>query len=184
MTAVVRRVRAHEWRRVRDLRLEAVSDPAAPIAFLHSYEEEAAHDDAFWQSRADGAADGDDVAQFVAESGEDWVGTLTVLRRAVGSVDHHGRPVASPRADVVGVYVRAGSRGEGTIEALFTVAADWVRSLGDRSLMLDVHADNHRAQAAYRRCGFTETGLRFTGSIGPELEMARALDADAVGERR
>lgn len=182
MSVVVRRVLADEWRRVRDLRLEAVRDPAAPIAFLHSYEEEAAREDAFWQSRARGAADGDQVAQFVAEAGEDWIGTLSVLRRAAGTLDHHGRIVEVPRADVVGVYVRPDSRGEGTIEALFATAAQWTRGLGDGSLMLDVHADNVRAQAAYRRCGFADTGLRFTSSIGPELEMALALDADPAGE--
>ncbi|WP_336645532.1 GNAT family N-acetyltransferase [Microbacterium sp. USHLN186] len=182
MSVVVRRVRADEWRRARDLRLEAVRDPAARIAFLHSYEEEAAREDAFWQSRARGAAVGAEVAQFVAESGEDWVGTLSVLRREAGTPDHHGRIVETPRADVVGVYVRPDSRGEGTIEALFDAAAQWTRRLGDGSLMLDVHVDNVRAQAAYRRCGFAETGLRFTGSIGPELEMAFALDADAAGE--
>ena len=175
MTIVVRRVQADEWQRVRALRFDAVRDPAAPIAFLHTYDEEAAHDDAFWRSRAEGAATGDAVAQFIAESGGEWVGTVTVLRWEAGATDHHGRAVTSPRGDVVGVFVREEHRGHGVIDALFDAAAGWARGIGDERLVLDVHVDNLRAQAAYQRVGFADTGLRFTGSIGPEIEMARAL---------
>lgn len=181
MSFAVRRVRVDEWERVRDLRLDAVRDPAAAIAFLHSFEEESAHDDAFWQQRAAGASSGDAVAQFIAEAGGEWIGTLSVLRRAAGSTDHHGRAVASSRGDVVGVFIRQGNRGRGVIDALLNAAAEWAASLGDATLTLDVHADNARAQAAYRRAGFADTGVRFTASIGPEMEMAREItDGDRV----
>ena len=183
MSAAVRRVRADEWSRVKALRLEAVSDPAAPVAFLRTYAEEAAHHDAFWRSRAQAAAAGVDVAQFIAEAGREWVGTLSVLRRAVDSIDHHGRSVLAPRADVVGVYVRPGSRGAGIIDLLVSEAAHWARGLGDHSLCLDVHVENPRAVAAYRRCGFVDTGRRFTASIGPEMEMVLPLDDRAEPER-
>ena len=177
MSIVVRRVRADEWERVRDLRLDAVRDPAAAIAFLHSYEVEAAHPAEFWQDRAANAATGDSVAQFVAERGDEWIGTVTVIRWKAGDTDHHGRTVSPARGDVVGVYVRPQSRAGGVVDALLGAAADWARGLGDGALALDVHVDNLRAQAAYRRAGYVETGLRFTGSIGPELEMSRALAA-------
>ncbi|MDP3951552.1 GNAT family N-acetyltransferase [Microbacterium sp.] len=181
MSIDVRRVRADEWERVRALRLDAVRDPAAAIAFLHSYEEESAHDDEFWQQRAAGAASGDAVAQFIAEIDGEWIGTVSVLRRPAGSIDHHGRPVTSPRGDVVGVFIRPEHRGRGIIDALFDAAAEWAASLGDTGLTLDVHADNARAQAAYRRAGFVDTGVRFTASIGPEIEMAREItDGDRV----
>jgi len=179
MSVTVRRIRAKEWERVRDLRLDAVRDPAAPVAFLHTYEEEAAHGDAFWQDRAAGSSQGESAAQFVAESDGEWIGTATVLRRVPGQTDHHGRAVSSSRGDVVGVFVREEHRGSGIVEALFEAAATWARDLGDARLTLDVHADNDRAQGAYRRLGFAETGLRFTGSIGPEIEMARSLESAA-----
>ncbi|KDA05654.1 acetyltransferase [Microbacterium sp. CH12i] len=178
MSFTIRRVRADEWQRVRDLRLDAVRDPAAPIAFLHSYDKESAHEDAFWQARAEGAAAGDAVAQFIAETDDEWIGTLTVIRWAAGSTDHQGRTVTTPRGDVVGVFVRPANRGDGLIDALFAAAADWVLALGDSRLTLDVHANNARAQAAYRRVGFAETGESFTGSIGPEIVMERTLDAN------
>lgn len=180
MSVEVRRVRADEWERVRDLRLDAVRDPAAPVAFLHTHAEEAAHEDAFWQQRAAGASEGDAVAQFIAESDGEWIGTVTVLRWEAGATDHHGRAVTAPRGDVVGVFVRAESRGRGVVDALFDAAAEWAASMGDARLVLDVHVDNDRAKAAYRRIGFSETGLRFTGSIGPEAEMARPLSVAAT----
>ncbi len=177
MSIVIRRVRADDWERVRDLRLEAVRDPDAAIAFLHSYEAEAARPAAFWQDRAANAADGDAVAQFVAEADGEWIGTVTVIRWKDGDTDHHGRTVSPARGDVVGVYVRPQSRAAGVIDDLLGAAADWAAGLGDGALALDVHVDNRRAQGAYRRAGFADTGLRFTGSIGPELEMSRSLAA-------
>lgn len=175
MSVVVRRIRSDEWQQVKQLRLEAVSDPDAAIAFLSSYEQTAAEKDDFWKARAQNAAAGSSAAQFVAETAGDWVGTVTVLRRDAGTTDHHGRVVTAARGDVVGVYVRPDHRGTGAIEALLDAAARWVSALGDRALTLDVHADNARARRAYERCGFRPSGLRFTGSIGPELEMVREL---------
>jgi GNAT superfamily N-acetyltransferase len=171
----VHRVRADEWERVRDLRIEAVGDPAASIAFLTTPEQELAHDDEFWRARVARAASGDESAQFVAEIDGDWAGTATVLVRPAGATDHTGRTVYLTRADVVGVFVSARHRGQGAIDALLDAAADWVRTLGLTRLTLDVHADNARAQAAYRRAGFAPTGVTFTSTIGPEIEMARAL---------
>lgn len=173
----VRRVRLHEWREVRDLRIEAVGDPAAAIAFLSTREEELARDDAFWQGRTAGAALGEDAAQFVAIAGADatarWVGTATVLLRAVGSRNHLGVEITEPRADVVGVYLAPAHRGAGILDLLFRQIADWAAERGIGALHLDVHADNLRAQAAYRKSGFAPTGVTFTSVIGPEIEMRR-----------
>lgn len=176
MTAIVRRVQSHEWRQVRDLRLEALRDPAAPVAFLDTFANAAKLPDDFWHERTTGAATGDAVSQLVAIVGEEWVGSVSVIRRTVGDTDPHGRRVTVSRGDVVGVYLRPAQRGEGLIGALLDAAASWARSLGDGALALEVHVDNERAQAAYRRSGFTPTGLRFTGSIGAEFEMQRSLE--------
>ncbi|HWV48416.1 MAG TPA: GNAT family N-acetyltransferase [Microbacterium sp.] len=183
MTVEIRRVQAHEWRAVRDLRLRALTDEAASIAFLDTLENASNRPDDFWQQRTSRAADTDESAQFVAIAGSSWVGSVSVIRRASGETDHQGNRLAQPRADVVGVYVDPAHRGEGIIDALLTEAADWARSLGDTALWLDVHADNPRAQGAYSRCGFAPTGHRFTGPIGAEIEMTRSLDdSDRVPE--
>ena len=178
----VRRILASEWRDVRALRIEAVADPDAAIAFLESPAQVAVHSDQFWQERTRRAADSADSAQFVAID-EDadapaWVGSLTVLIRKPGIVDHLGHTVRTERADIVGVYVRPSHRGDGTIDRLFAAAAAWALAEGARILSLDVHADNLRAQGAYRRAGFTPTGETFTGTIGRELVMTRTLPWD------
>lgn len=172
---VVRRVHMHEWREIRDLRIEAVSDPAASIAFLSTRDEELARDDAFWRERAAGAALGETAAQFVAIDGDDWIGTATVLLREADALDHHERVVERPRADIVGVYVAPSYRGSGILGRLFAAAAEWSLAQGADALTLDVHTGNARAQAAYRKLGFTPTGVTFTSTIGAELEMRRPI---------
>lgn len=171
----VRRVRLHEWREVRDLRIEATSDPNAAIAFLTTRVEELARDDAFWQERAARGALSDEAAQFVAITGERWVGTATVLLRVAGSSDHLGRAVVTDRADVVGVYVSPSHRGIGALALLIDAISEWARALGVDALTLDVHADNARAQRAYRKLGFVDTGVAFTSVIGPEIELRLPL---------
>ncbi|WAC68947.1 GNAT family N-acetyltransferase [Microbacterium sp. SL75] len=175
MSIAVRRVRADEGARVRELRLRAVSDPVASIAFLTTREEELERDSTFWDERAAGGAAGRDAAMFVAEDGDAWVGSVTVLVRRAGDVDHTGRRLSAGRADVVGVYVAPEARGTGAIDALLDAAARWSAEQGFETLSLDVHVDNARAQAVYRRAGFTPTGETFTGPIGAELAMSRSL---------
>ncbi len=169
----VRRIRADEWAAVRALRLEAVSDPAAPLAFLHTFDEESAHDDGFWRDRAAHAAEDDDAAQFIAESDGRWVGSATLLLREPRTVDHHGRAVITRRADVVGVYLAPDHRGSGILGRLVDAAGAWAHARGATSLTLDVHRDNERARRAYLRLGFVPTGVTFTSTIGPEIEMRR-----------
>jgi RimJ/RimL family protein N-acetyltransferase len=164
-----------EWAEIRQLRIAAVSDPVAPLAFLTTRDEELARDDAFWQHRAAGAALSEEAAQFIAADERDrWVGTATVLLRRAGYTDHLGRVVDAPRADVVGVWIAPPARGAGLLGRLIGAGAQWASAQGFDTLVLDVHRDNARAQAAYRKLGFAPTGTTFTSSIGPEIEMSRA----------
>ncbi|MCF4122696.1 GNAT family N-acetyltransferase [Antribacter sp. KLBMP9083] len=171
---VVRRVRADEWQQVRDLRLRALQDEVAAIAFVDSYEEALARPDAFWQERAARAAAGDAACQVVAVVDGDWVGTVTVLVSSAGRSDDPGNAARGARASLVGVYVDPRHRGTGVVETLLAEAVAWARSLGLDDVRLHVHEDNGRAQAAYRRCGFVLTGKRVEASVGAELEMALA----------
>lgn len=164
MTAV-RRIRAEEWREVKALRLQALQDPVAHLAFLDTLENASAQPDAFWQDRAGNSAEGEDAAQFVAVTDAgDWVGGATVLRRE--------QPASGL---VVGVYVAPSHRGAGTIDDLFDAAADWGRARGLRELVLEVHVDNARALAAYERCGFARTGETTQHVNGTEHVMSRPL---------
>ena len=195
-TPAVRRVRLSDAARVRSIRLEALADPVADIAYLETRAQAEARPDEYWQERTAGAALSGSAAQFIAEAGRDWVGTVTVLIPEVGSEDYFGRVAVEGRALVVAVYVRASHRGRGTLDALMDAAAEWATASGQSEIALDVHEDNARAQRAYARLGFTATGVTSDGPNGAELEMVRvavtataedvraALEAEASVDQR
>src|SRR5690606_31394333 len=115
----VRRVRADEWRKVRDLRLRALQDPTAAIAFLESREAASERPEEFWRERAAGAAAGRTASQSVAETADgNWVGSATGLLEGPGSDDVEGRPVDHRQVHVVGVWVAAEYRGQGMVDDL------------------------------------------------------------------
>ena len=169
----VRPVRAHEWQEARALRLAALSDDAAPVAFLQTHEAVAAYPDKLWQERVRSssvdAGDNAGARQFVAVHADGtWVGSVVALVDAVET------PAAS---NVVAVYVRPDHRGLGVLQRLMEEAAGWLRERGLGEARLHVHAENIRAQRSYRKAGFAPTGARFETAIGPEIEMARPLRA-------
>ena len=176
----VRPVRAHEWREIKALRLAALSDDAAPVAFLESYDDAAGRPDEFWQDRARGSSldAGRDagVRQFIAVADDGtWVGTATVLVESAGDVDFAGTVVQEAGGHVVGVFLAPEHRGQGVLTRLLAVATEWVRECGLSRTRLHVHVDNRRAQRAYEKAGFRATGVEITAVNGPELEMALPL---------
>ena len=167
----IRRVRADEWREVRDSRLEALRDPLAALAFLETFAVRSAEPDEFWQARAAGAAEGAHVAQWVAIVAGEWVGTVAVIAFRAGERDYFGDEVVEPRANLIGVYVRPTHRRQGLLERLIATAADWTAEQGFAELVLDVHELNAQAISAYRRCGFEITGERNASKHGTDLVM-------------
>lgn len=176
--AHVRRVFGTDGDRLRTLRLEALSDPAAGIAFLETHDEAAARPRDFWDARAIGVALSGSAAQFVAEVGPSWVGTVTILIPEPGTPDYFGRVRHVGTALAVAVYVSPAHRGRGILDDLFESGSAWACDQGCGELVLDVHQDNARAQAAYVRLGFAPTGGTIDGPNGRELEMARGLAGD------
>ncbi|MGW8565324.1 GNAT family N-acetyltransferase [Isoptericola sp. NPDC055881] len=172
----VRRARAEEWRETRELRLAALRDPAAPVAFLETHDAAEARPDEFWQQRATTAATSDAVCAFVAVDADGrWVGATTGLIEEPGATDVLGGPVEQRQVHLVGVFVRPEARGAGVLGRLFDGVQEWARGQGVERVRLCVHVDNARAQAAYRKLGFAPSGVRFTLEQGEELEMVRAV---------
>ncbi|MCX4526635.1 MULTISPECIES: GNAT family N-acetyltransferase [unclassified Streptomyces] len=159
---VIRPVRADEWLKVKQLRIAALKDPAAAVAFLETVENAESHPDEFWQGRAEGASHGRAARQFIAEAGDgQWDGSVTVLVEEAGTSDLFGVPVEAAQGHLVGVFVRPEQRGSGLSEALFAAALEWAWSLEEPALervRLFVHEDNARAGAFYRRVGFEASG--------------------------
>ncbi|WP_236241474.1 GNAT family N-acetyltransferase [Streptomyces sp. CC228A] len=159
----VRAVRADEWRQVRELRLAALQDPVADIAFLETYETAVDRPDAFWQQRAEGAAEGaDGVRQLVAKAADgSWLGSVTVLVERRADDVRIGAPPEADQTHLVGVFVRPEARGRGVADALFRAALEWSWSLREpvvRRARLYVHERNDRAAAFYQRAGFVQSG--------------------------
>lgn len=161
MDYVIRPVRADEWRAARELRLAALRDPAAPLAYLETYEDAVAQPDEFWRGRSERAAHGTTALQFVAEADEGgrWDGSVVVLVEEAGALDFFGKVVERRQAQLVAVFVRPEARGSGVAEALFSAAVEWAFGLeGVTRVRLYVHEDNLRAEGFYRKFGFVRTG--------------------------
>ncbi|MFK4112093.1 GNAT family N-acetyltransferase [Streptomyces sp. NPDC002176] len=157
------------------LRLDALRDPVAHLAFLETYEDAAVRPDSFWQERA---ARKPGVRQFVAEApGGEWVGSVTVLLEEAGGNDWAGNAVERQQGHVVGVFVRPEHRGNGLIQELLDAGVAWAWEQGAERVRLFVHADNPRAQGAYLRAGFKPTGLVLSFSKNEdERELEFALE--------
>ncbi|MFE6164187.1 GNAT family N-acetyltransferase [Streptomyces sp. NPDC056486] len=179
----VRPIRADEWPEVKELRLLALKDPAAPIAFLDTYEQAAEQPDSFWEERAKGSAGGTRVRQFVAEGRDGaWSGTVTALIEDAGSSDFFGATIQQRQAHVVGVFVRSEYRGSGVIDALFEAAVRWAWSVPEVArVRLYVHEDNARAESFYRRYGFARSGQTVPMKGDPsKVEREMVLDGPTV----
>ncbi|MDJ0386460.1 GNAT family N-acetyltransferase [Streptomyces sp. G-G2] len=159
----IREIQADEWAKVKELRLAALADPAAPVAFLESPAEAAAQPDSFWQRRTEGGAVGRGARQFIAEAADGrWVGSVTVLVESAGTSGIFDEEIPVDQGHLVGVFVRPEQRGSGLTERLFQAALDWAWSLEGPALervRLFVHEDNARAGAFYRRFGFVASGV-------------------------
>ena len=170
----IRRVRSDEGPASRALRLQALADPVASIAFLETTEQALARPDSEWQERAERNATATNQAAFVAIADNEFVGSVTVFTRPAGEPDYFQRVPAVDTATLVGVYVSPEVRGRGVIDALIRAAAEWARDAGYPELTLDVHERNVVAIASYRRAGFELVG-EFEANDGREIAMALTL---------
>ncbi|MFF4589300.1 GNAT family N-acetyltransferase [Streptomyces sp. NPDC001388] len=187
---VVRGIRAAEWESVKAFRLMALRDPAAPLAFVETYEDAAERPDSFWQDRASGSGEkGLGARQFVAEAdGGEWVGSVTVLVEEAGSVDWAGYPVERRQGHVVGVYVRPEWRGGRVTRELFEAGVEWAWKTGLERVRLLVHERNLRAQGAYRKVGFVPSGVTVPvgegfGAFSGEKEREFVLERGTASDR-
>ncbi|KOU55090.1 acetyltransferase [Streptomyces sp. MMG1533] len=176
---VIRSVRVGEWPAVKALRLAALQDPVAHLAFLETYEEAAAKPDSYWKERTAGGAEGATGVQQIIAEGPDgrWVGTLTVLLEEPGTTDWAGFPVERKQGHLVGVFVRPEERGNGLTDVLFDAALEWAWGRGAERVRLIVHEENGRAQRFYRKVGFVPSGTTVPLAARPgERELEFVLE--------
>lgn len=159
----VRATTEHDWREVRDLRLEMLAD--TPLAFgEHLATAELLTEVAWRQRGARGTSPVSCWFAAVTTSGR-WVGTM-------GCVIENGAPL------LVGVYVTPDYRGRsGVADEMLAVIEQWASARNDR-LALRVHSENPRARAFYAARGFVETGVTVPYVLDPtatELEMVKRV---------
>ncbi|MGF1425096.1 GNAT family N-acetyltransferase [Kitasatospora sp. LaBMicrA B282] len=162
MIYTIKTVRREDWREAKEIRLAALRDPIAHLAFLETLEQALARPDEFWQDRAQASAEGTSLRQFVAEDADRaWLGTVTVRVELPGDEKAFGEPPKAPQTHVVGVFVQPAARGTGLAQQLLGAALEWSWSLPEpriERVRLHVHEANPRAEAVYRRVGFERTG--------------------------
>ena len=141
----VRRVRAGEWARWRDVRLRALRE--SPEAFGSTYEQEAALPAERWRERTAAGAAGEERALFVAEVGGDWVGCAGCF------VESPGAPPA-----VISMWVAPEARRRGAGRMLLDAVRGWAAEGGATSVRLHVVSTQQPARSLYESCGFTYTG--------------------------
>lgn len=162
----VRRIRADDWRELRDLRLRALRD--SPTAFGSTYAQESQRTEDHWRAWARRSADGVEQVLFV-------VAADGALRGMVRGVPDAGEAAL---VHLYGMYIDPETRGHGRGRALVEAICTWARERGSRRVVLDVTVTNARAIRLYETCGFIRTG-----SVSPlphtpallEMEMARDL---------
>ncbi|MGW2416579.1 GNAT family N-acetyltransferase [Streptomyces tubercidicus] len=170
MGYVIRQVKAGEWERLKELRLAALADPVARVAFNETFEEAVGRPDALWRQRAARSAEGHSVVTFIGEAADGGWGGMVV---ALVETDEE-----APQTHVVGVYVRPEHRGTGLAGELLRAAIAWSWSRAEpvvERVRLWVHEENARAEAFYRRLGFLATGRSMADpkdSAAREREMA------------
>ncbi|MDH6120828.1 GNAT family N-acetyltransferase [Kitasatospora sp. GAS204B] len=162
MTYTIKTVRHQDWPKAKEIRLAALRDPVAHLAFLETLEQAVARPDDFWQGRAEASGAGTSLRQFVAEDPDgEWLGTVTARVELPGDDTVFGQAAKAPQIHVVGVFVQPAARGVGLAERLFGAALEWSWSLAEpriERVRLHVHEDNARAEALYRKVGFDRTG--------------------------
>ncbi|MGW5781566.1 GNAT family N-acetyltransferase [Streptomyces sp. NPDC003863] len=186
----IRTIRADEWEKTREIRLAALQDPVAHLAFLDTYEDAVERPDAFWKERAEGASESGEgkVRQFVAEGPDGgWVGTISLLVERPSDEVRFGEAAKTEQTHIVAVYVRPEARGTGIIDALFRAGVEWSWSLPEpviERVRLYVHEENGRAAAFYRRFGFVATGERVAvpgDDTAQELEYEMVRPSSGAG---
>jgi ribosomal protein S18 acetylase RimI-like enzyme len=145
MSATVRRVRADEVDRMRDLRLRALQD--APLAFASTYAREAAFEHEVWEQRTRENAAGQRSVAFVLEP---WAGM------AVGAI-HDDEPGV---AHLYGMWVAPAARGAGGGRALVKAVIGWATQRGATRLTTSVEERNVAASELYARASFVDTERR------------------------
>jgi GNAT superfamily N-acetyltransferase len=169
----IRRIRADEGLRLRDIRLRALAD--SPGAFGETFAAAATRPEDSWHDRAARSSAGNETVLYVAEEDEQWKGL------AAGWLEDD----VPGDVELVSMWVDPSIRGRRIGQRLVDAVVDWALERQAIQVRLWVTEGNTPAVTLYERCGF-----RYSGDAQPlpsnptlrELQMVRLLDPTACGE--
>ena len=139
-------MRAGEWRRLRDVRLDALAD--SPEAFITTLAEARSFPDSLWRDRATAGAYGDEQATMIAIEGTRTVGMAVGIDRST---------VATGVVAIVSVFVSADVRHRGVGRSLMAAVEAWAEGIGATTTSLWVVDGNDVARGFYESLGYTAT---------------------------
>jgi len=139
--AEIRPLTTADWEAMRAARLAALAE--APYAFASTLAREEGFTPAEWRQRLER------IPNFGAWRAGELVGMAACFAEEDPSGWH-----------LVGMWVSPAERGTGVAGGLVEAVCDVARACGARQVALWVTEVNQRAQAFYRRAGFTPTGDR------------------------
>ncbi|WP_372371402.1 GNAT family N-acetyltransferase [Candidatus Uabimicrobium sp. HlEnr_7] len=143
MTVVVRQIKSNEWKLAKQVRLDALCD--SPQAFSTIFEEAQVMPDEHWQKRAEDGAKGEKSFSTIAIDNGVGVGMAT------GLADLENPSLSF----LVAMWVNSNYRGTDTATLILDQVKMWSTISGAQVLLAGVKESNHRAQAFYRKVGFT-----------------------------
>lgn len=141
---VVTRIRADQWRILRDVRLRALEE--APYAFSTTLAEGEKRTDRDWQDMARDHANLLDRAYFMAYVGDNPCGMAGCYRKASDTVV------------LTAMWVAPEVRGQNIGEQIVLAVIEWAQEGGASTLEAWV-SENNPARFFYQKIGFKETGL-------------------------
>jgi GNAT superfamily N-acetyltransferase len=163
----IRRLRAHEAARLREIRLRALRD--SPEAFADTYDSADAELPRYWQRFADASEEAQRSVNVVAVDGDDhWVGMGAAYL-------YEDQPET---AGFAAMWVDPDARGRGVGRGLLDALAGWARSRGATKAVIWHTEGNAVAENLYRDWGFDPTGIRRPRKSDPAshwVEMSRTL---------
>ncbi|MDN5790197.1 MAG: GNAT family N-acetyltransferase [Micrococcales bacterium] len=148
----VRALGEEDWQEYRTVRLAALQE--SPEAFVATFAEEEAYDEARWRSRMNRSD------RLVAERDGAQIGVLSLgLARTEDAENAEG--VEDPQiGEIFGLWVSPAARGTGAATRLVKEAARVARKKGHSHIIYWVGTENGRAVAFASGIGFRPTGSR------------------------
>jgi ribosomal protein S18 acetylase RimI-like enzyme len=140
---IIRRIQIGETDLFKQIRLVALQD--APYAFSATYDSALRRSAESWRKQADGTAQGNDRATFIAFSDDGPIG-MAALYRPEGQAN---------RGEVLQVWVSSKYRGTTVAWDLMDVIFKWASKNNFRRIIAGVTKANDRALKFYTKYGFS-----------------------------